>query len=84
MASKLDPTSCAPLKPLFLIIFCLLGHLLKLTSPKIFVNKHQGMDLNSLLKGIIVIICLLHHILYSLILLGLYNQMVKGSNFLLL
>jgi len=39
------------------------------------------MILNSLLKGIIVIICLLHLILYSFILLGLYNQMVKGSNF---
>jgi hypothetical protein len=39
------------------------------------------MILNSLFRGTIVIICLLHLILYSLILLGLYNQMVKGSNF---
>ncbi len=44
-------------------------------------NRHQGMVLNSLLRGTIVIICLLHFIIYSLILLGLYNQMVKGSNF---
>jgi hypothetical protein len=39
------------------------------------------MILNSLLRGTGVIICLFHLILYSLIPLGLYNQMVKGSNF---
>lgn len=42
------------------------------------------MILNSLLKGTIVIICLLHLILYSLILLGLYNQWLKVAILLLL